>query len=99
MKARACICSFICSRPADRRTWDFGIMMRATARVRMKSNGSTSFSSASGVPCTLTSMLIGTDSGCSGRFASWISRPARSSTDSPMPRMPPEQIFIPASRT
>ncbi|MNL42346.1 hypothetical protein D3C87_1647970 [compost metagenome] len=97
--ARACICSFMASRPADRRTWDCGIRMRATASMRMKSNGSTSSAFSSGVPATFTSMLIGTDSGCSGRLASWISRLARSSSDSPMPRMPPEQIFIPDSRT
>ena len=50
----------------------------------------------SGVPSTCTSWLIGTDCGCSGRLASVCSRPARCSRDSPMPTMPPQQVFMPA---
>ena len=38
--------SFISSRPADRRTWEAGMRMRATAMVRMNSKGSRSASSA-----------------------------------------------------
>ncbi|CSI08606.1 Uncharacterised protein [Vibrio cholerae] len=63
IKHSACICSFIFSRPAERRTADFGIIMRATAIKRTKSKGSTSSTCSSGVPFTLTSMLIGTLSG------------------------------------
>src|SRR5215472_17583882 len=54
---------------------------------------------ASGVPSTLTSRLIGTLSGCTGRFASVVIMPARSSALSPIPTMPPQQTWMPASRT
>ena len=54
---------------------------------------------ASGVPSTWTRRLIGTESGCAGRLARVCSRPARCSRDSPMPTMPPQQVFMPASRT
>ncbi|CSP72463.1 Uncharacterised protein [Shigella sonnei] len=74
-------------------------MIRATAIVRIKSKASTSSLSASGVPFTFTSMLIGTLSGGVGRFASCSNNPARSFTVSPKPTMPPEQTLIPASRT
>ena len=47
-----------------------GIRMRATAIVRTNSNGSSAAVPASGVPSTCTRWLIGTDCGCSGRFAS-----------------------------
>ena len=54
---------------------------------------------ASGVPSTCTSMLIGTLSGCAGRLASVAIMPTRSSSPSPMPTMPPQQTWMPASRT
>ena len=81
------------------RTIDFGIINRATAMVRTNSNGSSSAVPSSGVPATCTSRLIGTEPGCSGRLARVCSRPARCARDSPMPTMPPQQVFIPASRT
>ena len=83
MKHSACICSFIFSRPADKRTADSGIIMRAMAISLMNSNGSTSSTSCSGVPFTFTSILIGTDSGCFGMLASSSSRFARSRRPSP----------------
>ena len=49
------------SRPADSRTTDAGIVMRATAIVRTNSSGSNGSAPASGVPSTLTRRLIGTD--------------------------------------
>ncbi|CFW44085.1 Uncharacterised protein [Bordetella pertussis] len=51
------------SRPADRRTLASGMVMRATAMVRMNSNGSSVSAPASGVPSTCTRLLMGTDSG------------------------------------
>jgi hypothetical protein len=50
-------------RPADRRTYDFGIMMRASATIRTNSIGAIGAASASGVPAIGISMLIGTLSG------------------------------------
>ena len=52
-----------------------------------------------GVPATLTNILIGTESGCLGKLAKPINKPARSFCSSPMPTMPPEQTFIPDFRT
>ena len=49
--------------PADRRTRALGMVMRATAITRTKSNGSMGSLSASGVPGTRTRLLMGTDSG------------------------------------
>ena len=57
------------SRPAERRTIDFGMVMRAAAIVRTKSMASSFLRPAKGVPSTCTSMLIGTLSGCDGRLA------------------------------
>src|SRR6516162_409564 len=78
----------------------------AVARITMpksvlgtKSIGSNASALASGVPSTLTSKLIGTLSGCAGRFASVVIMPTRSSAFSPMPTMPPQQTRMPASRT
>ena len=73
--------------------------MRATAMQRTKSKGSTGAAPASGVPGTRTRLLMGTLSGCCGRFASVASMEARSRVVSPMPTMPPQQTFNPASRT
>jgi hypothetical protein len=56
--------------------------------------------SSSGVPSTRTSMLIGTLSGCAGSEASAVMHAAtRSSAPSPMPTIPPQQTWMPASRT
>src|ERR1700722_8429032 len=49
-KHSACISSLIAVRPADRRTYDFGIMILASAMVRTKSTGSIGVAFASGVP-------------------------------------------------
>ncbi len=78
MKHIACNSSLIASRPADRRTCACGIMSRATAITRTKSNGSTPAFPCSGVPGICTSWLIGTLSGCVGRFESVMSICARS---------------------
>ncbi|MCY1245541.1 hypothetical protein D9M72_587010 [compost metagenome] len=73
--------------------------MRASAMVRTKSIGSTGAASASFEPGIGISMLIGTLSGGTGRLASVTSIEIRSSAVSPMPRMPPAQTLMPASRT
>ncbi|KAG1369102.1 hypothetical protein G6F60_015699 [Rhizopus arrhizus] len=73
--------------------------MRATAIMRTNSNGSSSALPCSGVPATCTSLLIGTESGWAGSVASASSRPTRCARVSPMPTMPPQQVFRPAART
>ncbi len=73
--------------------------MRVTAITRTKSNADSSAAVLSGVPDTRTSMLMGTLSGCSGKFASILIISARSVAFSPMPTMPPQQTEMPASRT
>ena len=88
----ACSPSSSCSRPADRRTTAFGIVIRATAIVRTNSNGSSGAVPSSGVPSIATRLLIGTESGYGFRFASCEIRPARSRRDSPMPMMPPQHV-------
>src|SRR5689334_1214667 len=78
-KHSAWVSSLISSRPADSRTMDLGMVMRATAMVRTKSSGSSGEARDWGVPSICTRALIGTLSGCTGRVASaWI-RPTRSS--------------------
>ena len=62
-------------------------------------DGWTGSLSPSGVPGTGTRALIGTDSGAGFRFASAMRSPMRSSACSPMPTIPPQQTFIPLSRT
>ena len=57
-------------RPALRRTMEAGISKRAVAIVRARVRGSAGSASPSGVPGTLTSMLMGTLSGCGSRVAS-----------------------------
>ncbi len=95
----SCASSLICSRPAESRTIARGIRMRAVAIIRTISIALTGGASKSGVPRTRTSMLMGTDSGCGSCAASVCSMAQRSSTDSPMPMIPPEQTVIPAART
>ena len=73
--------------------------MRAVAIMRTNSSGSTGLRAASGVPVVATSALMGTLSGCGERLASVISMAQRSSIDSPMPMIPPEQTVMPALRT
>ena len=72
---------------------------RAAAMVRTTSSGSRSGASARGVPGTLTSMLIGTDSGGGVWPASSLISRARMARDSPMPTMPPLHTEMPAPRT
>src|ERR1700755_421665 len=67
-KHRACISSVMAVRPAERRTYDFAIMILASAMVRTKSIGSIGAAFASGVPAIGISMLMGTLSGGSGRL-------------------------------
>ena len=50
-------------------------------------------------PDTATRALMGTDSGCSGRVASWWIRPTRSLGPSPSPMIPPAHTLMPALRT
>ena len=67
-KHSAWVSSLMSSRPAESRTIDFGIVMRATAMVRTKCwSRSRPALPDNGVPSTCTSMLIGTDSGCCGK--------------------------------
>ena len=56
--------------PADRRTCERGIKMRATAIVRTNSNGSSGAAAGRGVPGIGTRSLIGTLSGCGSSVAS-----------------------------
>jgi len=58
-KHSACISSLISLRPADRRTWQRGMRMRATAMVRTNSKGSKDAALASGVPATRTKLIDG----------------------------------------
>ena len=51
------------------------------------------------VPLIGTKVLIGTDSGCFSKFDNAIKKLNLSSLDSPMPIIPPEQTFTPASLT
>ena len=51
------------------------------------------------LPATATRALMGTDSGCSGRVASWWMRPTLSLGPSPSPMIPPAHTLMPASRT
>ncbi len=69
------------------------------AIVRTISTVSTRFCSASGVPSTATSALMGTDSGWTSWLAKVMSSLQRSSRDSPRPMIPPEHTEMPASRT
>ena len=62
-KHKACPSRDIFIRPAERRTWDCGITMRAVAIIRTISQISTGGSSSSGVPSIGTKALIGTDYG------------------------------------
>jgi hypothetical protein len=93
------------SRPAERRTIDSGMVMRATATVRTNSmssilaSGVPASMSPSTVPFTGTSALIGTLSGCAGSVANAWRKPMRSSRLSPMPTMPPQQTAMPEART
>jgi len=86
-------------RPADSRTYDCGIMIRASATILTNSIGPIGAALASGVPAIGISMFTGTLSGGSGRFASVTSISTRSASSSPIPRMPPQQTFMPDWRT
>src|SRR5690606_24311177 len=105
MKHSAWVASLIASRPADRRTIDSGMVIRAVATVRTNSISSIRASGVSAsmsprtVPLTGTSALIGTLSGWRGRVARAWMKPTRSSRVSPIPTMPPEQTEMPAART
>ena len=98
-KASAWVSSLIVSRPADSRTTERGIMTRAAAIARTNSIPSSGSASASGVPSTRTSMLMGTLSGWRGIEASAASIAARSARLSPIPAIPPQQTDMPAART
>ena len=105
MKHSAWVASLIDSRPAERRTIDSGMVIRATAMVRTNSmssilaSGVSASMSPSTVPLTGTSALTGTLSGWRGRVARVWTKPTRSARVSPMPTIPPEQTLIPALRT
>ena len=104
-KHSAWVLSVIDSRPAERRTIDSGMVIRATATVRTNSMSSilaigvSASMSPSTVPLIGTSALIGTLSGWRGRVARVWMKPTRSARVSPMPTIPPEQTLIPAWRT
>lgn len=65
-------------RPAERRTTVRGMMIRAVAMHRTKSNEVGGLCCSRGVPLMATSELMGTLSGCSKSVASWWRRPMRS---------------------
>ena len=73
--------------------------MRATAIMRTVSSTSTSGACSNGVPGTRDNTLIGTESGWGSRIASWWRNETRSSTDSPIPMMPPQHTVMSVSRT
>ena len=72
---------------------------RAHELERIERRVAAEAASCSGVPSTCTRWLIGTDSGYGSRLASCAISPARCARDSPMPTMPPQQTWMPASRT
>lgn len=84
-------------RPAERRTFAFGTAMRAMAIILTTSKMVTGSEPSSGVPGIGMSELIGTDSGwgLNSDITSMSFR--RSSSVSPSPRMPPQQMDMPAS--
>jgi len=94
-KQSACISSVMAERPADRRTRDFGIMIRASATILTNSIGPIGAASASGVPAIGISMLIGTLSGGSGRLASVHQHIDAIDFFLTHPRIPPQQTFMP----
>ena len=83
------------SRPAVKRITALGKITLAVAIVRTNSRGSKSCTSPKGVPLIFTSMLIGTLWGGSGKLASCWSKEILSSLDSPRPKIPPQQVFMP----
>ncbi len=76
-------------RPADKRTWVWGMTIRVVATILIISQIETGSISSIGVPGTATSALIGVDSGCGSKVAKATSIPARSSKASPIPIIPP----------
>ena len=84
----------ISSRPADKRTTDFGINIRATAMVRTNSLSLGGVTFSNGVPAIGTSRLMGTESGWVARFANDCNIEARSVGVSPKPKIPPLQTWI-----
>lgn len=84
-------------RPAESLTFALGTAIRAMAIMRTTSNIVTGSEPSSGVPGIGMSELMGTDSGCglNSEMTSIIFR--RSSEVSPSPRIPPQQIDMPAS--
>ena len=67
----------------------------AVAIARTSSRESTGGRSASGVPSTGTSALMGTEPGWGSRFARVASIAQRSPMDSPMPMIPPQHTLMP----
>lgn len=96
-KQRACPSSEIWVRPAERRTFAFGTAIRAMAIILMTSNIVTGSEPSSGVPGIGMRELIGTDSGCGLNSEMTSMSLSRSSLVSPRPRIPPQQIDMPAS--
>src|SRR5688572_18525331 len=99
MKHRAWSEKDIFARPAERRTVDLGMRIRAIPIMRTVSQMGTSGLSWSGVPGTLERTLTGTDSGCGFMVARVWSRETRSAADSPSPMMTPQQMVTPVLRT
>ena len=98
-KQRACSDVLSPTRPAERRTTDLGIRMRAVAIMRNVSSKGTVGASSNGVPETFDRMFTGTDSGCGSIVARVCRSEMRSSTVSPRPRMPPQQTVTLVLRT
>ena len=98
-KQSACSAVESFTRPAERRTTDFGIRMRAVAIMRSVSVNGTSSLSPIGVPGTFARMLTGTDSGCGVSVASVRRSSMRSSVVSPSPMIPPVQTVTFVVRT
>ena len=96
MKHKACPSSLISVLPAERRTTALGITIRVVATIRTISQIDMVSCSSNGVPSTATSALMGTDLGCGFILAKVTNIPHLSSTDSPIPTIPPEHTLMPA---
>ena len=95
-KQSACPSRVRAVRPALSRTRARGRAIRVVAMSRTSSNTSTGFCPARGVPSCGMRQLIGTLSGAGSKPHRTSSILSRSCSDSPIPRIAPQQTAIPA---
>src|SRR5262249_55271127 len=98
-KHSTCNSRLMRSRPALRRTRAFGNAIRVVAIKRTSWIESTGAASWSGVPWIGDRQLMGMLSGGGSRAASSARSDSRSSSLSPIPKMPPQQTEMPARPT